>query len=110
MKVFIRSIKGSDCSSFVNKIDYLSTEEYDKTTIYKIDISIENDKSIINNITSTQLLIDNNQSITISPGFYSLENLFAIINKQSIAISLIKNEENAYHTKTSTTFNFTNAK
>ena len=41
---------------------------------------------------------------------YSLENLFAIINQQSIAISLIKNEENAYHTKTSTTFDFTNAR
>ena len=95
MKVFIRSIKGSDCSSFVNKIDYLSTEEYNKTIIYKIDISIENDNSIINNITTSQKLIVNNQSITISPGFYSLENLFAIINKQSIAISLIKNEENA---------------
>ena len=114
MKVFIRSIKGSDCSSFVNKIDYLSTEEYNKTIIYKIDISIEENSqfsgSIINNITTSQKLIVNNQSITVSAGFYSLENLFAIINKQSIAISLIKNEENAYHTKTSTTFNFTNAK
>lgn len=114
MKVFIRSIKGSDCSSFVNKIDYLSTEEYNKTTIYKIDISIEENSqfsgSIINNITTSQNLIVNNQSITISPGFYSLENLFAIINKQSIAISLIKNEENAYHTKTLTTFDFSKAR
>ena len=110
MKVFIRSIKGSDCSSIVNKIDYLSTEEYNKTVIYKIDVSIENDQSIINNIFTTQNLIVNNQSITIPPGFYSLENLFAIINQQSIAISLIKNEENAYHTKTSTTFDFTNAR
>ena len=40
MKVFIRSIKGSDCSSIVNKIDYLSTEEYNKTVIYKIYLSI----------------------------------------------------------------------
>ena len=110
MKVFIRSIKGSDCSSIVNKIDYLSTEEYNKTVIYKIDVSIENEQSIINNIFTTQNLIVNNQSITISPSFYSLENLFAIINQQSIAISLIKNEENAYHTKTSTTFDFTNAR
>lgn len=119
MKVFIRSIKGSDCSSIVDKIDYLSTEEYNKTVIYKIDVSIENEQfsgsyddpaqSIINNIFTTQKLIVNNQSITIPPGFYSLENLFAIINQQSIAISLIKNEENAYHTKTSTTFDFTNA-
>ena len=111
MKVFIRSIKGSDCSSIVNKIDYLSTEEYNKTVIYKIDVSIDKTaQSIINNIFTTQNLIVNNQSITISPGFYSLENLFAIINQQSIAISLIKNEENAYHTKTSTTFDFTNAR
>lgn len=130
MKVFIRSIKGSDCSSIVNKIDYLSTEEYNKTVIYKIDVSIEENsqfsgsydssfksasagypaQSIINNVFTTQILIVNNQSITIPPGFYSLENLFAIINQQSIAISLIKNEENAYHTKTSTTFNFTNAR
>ena len=119
MKVFIRSIKGSDCSSIVNKIDYLSTEEYNKTVIYKIDVSIEENsqfsgdppaQSIINNIFTTQNLIVNNQSITIPPGFYSLENLFAIINQQSIAISLIKNEENAYHTKTSTTFDFTNAR
>ena len=121
MKVFIRSIKGSDCSSIVNKIDYLSTEEYNKTVIYKIDVSIEENsqfsgsyddpaQSIINNIFTTQILIVNNQSITIPPGFYSLENLFAIINQQSIAISLIKNEENAYHTKTSTTFDFTNAR
>ena len=111
MKVFIRSIKGSDCSSIVNKIDYLSTEEYNKTVIYKIDVSIDKTaQSIINNIFTTQILIVNNQSITIPPGFYSLENLFAIINQQSIAISLIKNEENAYHTKTSTTFDFTNAR
>lgn len=110
MKVFIRSIKGSDCSSIVNKIDYLSTEEYNKTVIYKIDVSIENEQSIINNVFTTQILIVNNQSITIPPGFYSLENLFAIINQQSIAISLIKNEENAYHTKTSTTFDFSQAR
>lgn len=114
MKVFIRSIKGSDCSSIVNKIDYLSTEEYNKTVIYKIDVSIEENSqfsgSIINNVFTTQILIVNNQSITIPPGFYSLENLFAIINQQSIAISLIKNEENAYHTKTSTTFDFSQAR
>ena len=111
MKVFIRSIKGSDCSSIVNKIDYLSTEEYNKTVIYKIDVSIDKTaQSIINNIFTTQILIVNNQSITIPPGFYSLENLFAIINQQSIAISLIKNEENAYHTKTSTTFDFSQAR
>lgn len=110
MKVFIRSIKGSDCSSIVDKIDYLSIEDDLKTVIYKIDVSIENEQSIINNIFTTQNLIVNNQSITISPSFYSLENLFAIINQQSIAISLIKNEENAYHTKTSTTFDFTNAR
>ena len=121
MKVFIRSIKGSDCSSIVNKIDYLSIEDDLKTVIYKIDVSIEENsqfsgsyddpaQSIINNIFTTQNLIVNNQSITIPPGFYSLENLFAIINQQSIAISLIKNEENAYHTKTSTTFDFTNAR
>ncbi len=111
MKVFIRSIKGSDCSSIVNKIDYLSTEEYNKTVIYKIDVSIDKTaQSIINNIFTTQNLIVNNQSITIPPGFYSLENLFAIINQQSIAISLIKNEENAYHTKTSTTFDFSQAR
>lgn len=121
MKVFIRSIKGSDCSSIVNKIDYLSIEDDLKTVIYKIDVSIEENsqfsgsyddpaQSIINNIFTTQILIVNNQSITIPPGFYSLENLFAIINQQSIAISLIKNEENAYHTKTSTTFDFTNAR
>ena len=121
MKVFIRSIKGSDCSSIVNKIDYLSIEDDLKTVIYKIDVSIEEnsqfsgsyddpDQSIINNIFTTQNLIVNNQSITIPPSFYSLENLFAIINQQSIAISLIKNEENAYHTKTSTTFDFTNAR
>lgn len=111
MKVFIRSIKGSDCSSIVDKIDYLSIEDDLKTVIYKIDVSIDKTaQSIINNIFTTQILIVNNQSITIPPGFYSLENLFAIINQQSIAISLIKNEENAYHTKTSTTFDFTNAR
>ena len=111
MKVFIRSIKGSDCSSIVDKIDYLSIEDDLKTVIYKIDVSIDKTaQSIINNIFTTQILIVNNQSITIPPGFYSLENLFAIINQQSIAISLIKNEENAYHTKTSTTFDFSQAR
>lgn len=111
MKVFIRSIKGSNCSSIVDKIDYLSIEDDLKTVIYKIDVSIDKTaQSIINNIFTTQILIVNNQSITIPPGFYSLENLFAIINQKSIAISLIKNEENAYHTKTSTTFDFTNAR
>ena len=89
MKVFIRSIKGSDCSSIVDKIDYLSIEDDLKTVIYKIDVSIDKTaQSIINNIFTTQILIVNNQSITIPPGFYSLENLFAIINQQSIAISI----------------------
>ena len=126
MKVFIRSIKGSDCASIVNKIDYLSTEDDFKTVIYKIDVSIEKNsqsgspaqaiaprvlaQAIINNVFTTQNLIVNNKKITIPPGFYLLENLFAIINQQSIAISLIKNEENAYHTKTSTTFDFSQAR